>query len=69
MGRLESIQGRATRTMRELDNLPYEESLRKLGLFSLEIRRLRGHLINMYLYIKDAYQNEVDLPLPTYLIL
>lgn len=56
MDLLEQAQRRATRVIRRLEHLSYEEMLRRLGLFSLKKRRLWGDPTVTCQYLEVAYR-------------
>ncbi len=57
--KLEGIQKRATKMVIEFRSMEYEERLEVLGLTTLESRRKRGDLIQIYKILKGA--EDVDI--------
>lgn len=58
---LEWVQGRATKILKWLEHLCYEERMRKLGLFSLENRKLWGDFTAAFGYLKEANKKNRDM--------
>ena len=57
---LEQVQRTATKVIKGLEHLSYNEVQRKMGLFSLWKRRLQRDHIATFQYLNEAYKQEGD---------
>ena len=57
---LESVQRRMTKMIPGLRNLPYQDRLKKLDLHSLERRRVRGDMIEVFKWVKGINKGDID---------
>ena len=55
---LEQIQRWAMKMIRGLEHLSYEDKLKELGLFNLEMRRLQEDFLMAFQYLKRDYKQE-----------
>ena len=57
---LESVQRRMTKMLQGFRNIPYKERLKRLNLHSLERRRARGDLIEVFKWVKGINKGNID---------
>ena len=58
--RLESLQRRMTRMIQGLKNLTYQDRLKHLKLHSLERRRVRGDMIEVFKWFKGFNKGDIN---------
>ena len=57
---LERVQKRATKMVKGLQNLQYEDRLKSLNMFSLKYRRLRGDLIEVFKFVTGVHAGYLE---------
>jgi len=58
---LYGVQRRAAKSVNGMENLQYEERLRRLGLMSFEARRVRGDSTEVVKFIYGTYAIDADV--------
>ena len=57
---LERVQRKMTKMIHDIRNLSYEDRLKKLNLHSLERRRVRGDMIEVYKWFKGINKGDIN---------
>ena len=57
---VEKVQKRATKHVKSLRGLPYEQRHRKLNLPTLRYRRHRGDMIEVYTILHGIYDKDIS---------
>ena len=57
---LEAVQRRMTKMIQGLKNLPNKDRLKRLNLQSLERRRARGYMIEVFKWVKEINKGNID---------
>ena len=60
MDKLEAVQTRMTEIIQGKRNLTYKDRLKHLNLHSLERRRIRGDLIEVFQWVKDYNKRDIN---------
>ncbi|ORD92756.1 hypothetical protein ECANGB1_578, partial [Enterospora canceri] len=60
IGSLEAVQRRMTKMIQGLRNLPYKDRLKRLNLHSLERKRARRDMIEVFKWVKGINKGNID---------
>ena len=60
IGSLAAVQRRMTKMIQGLKNFPYEDRLKRLNLHFLEKRRARGDMIEVFKWVKEINEGNID---------
>ena len=63
INKLETVQRRMTKIFQGIRNLTYKDRLKHLNLHSLERRRLRGDLIEVFQWVKSFNKRDINVVL------
>ena len=57
---MEAVQRRIPKIIQGMRNLPYKDRLNRLNLHSLERRRARGDMVEVYKWVKGINKGSIE---------